>query len=41
LLGDLGLFSDSQVRHSHPLALTQLFLVYHLLRARQRDEVEV
>jgi phosphoribulokinase len=38
---ELGLFSDSQVRHSHPLALTQLFLVYHLLRARQRDEIEV
>ena len=26
---------------SHPLALTQLFLVYHLLRARQSEEVEV
>ncbi len=38
---DLGEYSDSQARHSHPLALTQLFLVYHLLRARQRDEVEV
>jgi phosphoribulokinase len=38
---ELGEYSDSQVRHSHPLALTQLFLVYHLLRARQRDEVEV
>ncbi|HEV2579275.1 MAG TPA: phosphoribulokinase, partial [Ktedonobacteraceae bacterium] len=38
---DLGMFSDSQVRHSHPLALTQLILVYHLLRARLRDEVEV
>ena len=38
---DLGQYSDSQVRHSHPLALTQLFLVYHLLRARQRDEIEV
>ncbi len=38
---DLGQYSDSQVRHSHPLALTQLFLVYHLLRARQREEVEV
>jgi len=40
-MAELGLFSDSQVRQSHPLALTQLFLVYHLLRARQRDEVEV
>jgi len=38
---DLGEYSDSQTQHSHPLALTQLFLVYHLLRARQRDEVEV
>jgi len=38
---DLGLYSDSQAEHSHPLALTQLLLVYHLLRARQSDEVEV
>lgn len=38
---NLGQYFDSQVRHSHPLALTQLFLVYHLLRARQREEVEV
>jgi len=38
---ELGQYSDSQTRHSHPLALTQLLLVYHLLRARQRDEVEV
>jgi phosphoribulokinase len=38
---ELGQYSDSQVWHSHPLALTQLLLVYHLLRARQRDEVEV
>lgn len=38
---DLGQYSDSQTQHSHPLALTQLFLVYHLLRARQRDAVEV
>jgi len=38
---ELGQYSDSQLRHSHPLALTQLLLVYHLLRARQRDEVEV
>ena len=38
---DLGQYSDSRSEHSHPLALTQLFLVYHLLRARQREEVEV
>jgi phosphoribulokinase len=43
-LADLGQYSDSQTRdsrHSHPLALTQLLLVYHLLRAKQRDQVEV
>ena len=40
-LADLGQYSDSQARHSHPLALTQLLLVYHLLCARQREEVEV
>ncbi|HEU5379751.1 MAG TPA: phosphoribulokinase [Ktedonobacteraceae bacterium] len=38
---DLGQYFDSQVRHSHPLALTELFLVSHLLRARQREAVEV
>lgn len=38
---DLGQYSDSQVEQSHPLALTQLLLVYHLLRARQSEEVEV
>ena len=38
---DLGQYSDSQARHSHPLALTQLFLVYHVLLAQQREEVEV
>ncbi len=38
---ELGQYSDSQVQHSHPLALTQLLLVYHLLRAKQREEVEV
>ncbi|HEY6409598.1 MAG TPA: phosphoribulokinase [Ktedonobacteraceae bacterium] len=38
---ELGQYFDSQTQHSHPLALTQLLLVYHLLRARQRDEVEV
>ncbi len=39
-LADLGQYSDPQIRHSHPLALTQLLLVYHLLRAKQREEVE-
>jgi phosphoribulokinase len=38
---DLGRYSDSQTQQSHPLALTQLLIVYHLLRARQREEVEV
>jgi phosphoribulokinase len=41
-LADFGQYSDSQTwdkRHSHPLALTQLLLVYHLLRARHLDEV--
>jgi len=37
---DLGLYSDSRVEQSHPLALTQLLLVYHLLRARQQEEIE-
>ena len=39
-LADLGQFSDPQIRHSLPLALTQLLLVYHLLHAKQREEVE-
>ncbi len=39
-LEDLGQYSDPQLRHSHPLALTQLLLVYHLLRAKQREEVK-
>jgi len=39
-LADLGQYSDPQIRHSHPLALTQLLLVYHLLRAKQREGVE-
>lgn len=39
--GDFGQYSDLRSEQSHPLALTQLLLVYHLLRARQRDEVEV
>ncbi|GAC1347067.1 MAG: phosphoribulokinase [Ktedonobacteraceae bacterium] len=38
---DLGQYSESQGEQSHPLALTQLLLVYHLLRARQFEEVEV
>ncbi|GAC1630442.1 MAG: phosphoribulokinase [Ktedonobacteraceae bacterium] len=38
---ELGQYSDSKVEQSHPLALTQLLLVYHLLRARQSDQVEV
>jgi phosphoribulokinase len=40
-LADLGQYSDSRTERSHPLALTQLLLVYHLLRAKQREEVEV
>ena len=40
-LADLGQYAEPQIRHSHPLALTQLLLVYHLLRAKQREEVEV
>ncbi len=40
-LEDIGQYSDFLSEQSHPLALTQLLLVYHLLRARQRDEVEV
>lgn len=37
---EFGEYFDFKPQHSHPLALTQLLLVYHLLRARQRDEVE-
>jgi phosphoribulokinase len=43
-LADLGQYSDPQTRdsqHSHPLALTQLLLVYHLLRAKQLDQVMI
>ena len=43
-LADLGQYFDAQTRdrrHSHPLALTQLLLVYHLLRAKQLDQVAV
>jgi phosphoribulokinase len=36
-VANLGLYYDPDTRHSHPLALTQLFLVYHLLRAQQHD----
>jgi phosphoribulokinase len=39
-LADLGQYADPQIRHSHPLALTQLLLVYHLLRAKQHEEIE-
>jgi phosphoribulokinase len=38
-IADLGLYYDPQTRHSHPLALTQLLLVYHLLRAQHHDEI--
>jgi phosphoribulokinase len=38
---DLGQYSDNKDQLSHPLALTQLFLVYHLLRARQREVIEM
>ena len=37
-IADLGLYYDPETRHSHPLALTQLLLVYHLLRAQHRDQ---
>jgi phosphoribulokinase len=40
-LEDLGQYKDPQIRHSHPLALTQLLLVYHMLHAKHREEVEV
>jgi phosphoribulokinase len=40
-MSTIGQYSDTTSGLSHPLALTQLLLVYHLLRARQRDEVEV
>ncbi len=39
-LADLGQYSDFRSERSHPLALTQLLLVYHLLRAKQREEIE-
>jgi phosphoribulokinase len=37
-IADLGLYYDPETRHSHPLALTQLLLAYHLLRAQHGDE---
>jgi phosphoribulokinase len=40
-LANLGLYSGSLAQRSHPLALTQLLLVYHLLRAKQREEIEI
>jgi phosphoribulokinase len=40
-LGEYEYNTRSGVGHSHPLAITQLLLVYHLLRAKQRDEEEV
>ena len=39
-LGQYDYNIGSEVGHSHPLALTQLLLVYHLLRAKQHDEAE-
>jgi phosphoribulokinase len=39
-LGEYDYHIGSEVGHSHPLALTQLLLVYHLLRAKQQDEAE-
>jgi phosphoribulokinase len=40
-LGEYDYNAGSVVGHSHPLALTQLLLVYHLLRAKHQDEVAV
>ncbi len=40
-LGQYDYNIGTEVGHSHPLALTQLLLVYHLLRAKQHDEAEV
>ncbi len=39
-LEEIGHYSGAKAGHSHPLALTQLLLVYHLLLARQNDESE-
>lgn len=38
-IANLGLYYDPQTHHSHPLALTQLLLVYHLLRAQHHDTI--
>jgi phosphoribulokinase len=40
-VAEIGLYTDSQARHSHPLALTQLLLAYHLLRAKHSDMVTI
>lgn len=40
-LSRIGLYTGAKSGYSHPLALTQLLLVYHLMRARQTDEVGV
>lgn len=40
-LGEYDYNIRSGKGHSHPLAITQLLLVYHLLRAKQRDEGEL
>jgi len=40
-LGEYDYNIRSGTGHSHPLAITQLLLVYHLLRAKQRDEGEL
>jgi phosphoribulokinase len=39
-LGEYDYHVGGELGHSHPLALTQLLLVYHLLRAKQQDEAE-
>ena len=39
-LGEYDYHRGSEPGHSHPLALTQLLLVYHLLRAKQQDEAD-
>jgi phosphoribulokinase len=39
-LGEYDYHRGVEPGHSHPLALTQLLLVYHLLRAKQQDEAE-
>lgn len=39
-LGEYDYHKGDELGHSHPLALTQLLVVYHLLRAKQLDEAE-